>query len=298
MTDLPLGFDEFGKIKRVLLRNAGVAFVDQQNIAAQWRGLNYIAPPDFDRAVDEFEAFVQLLKSFDMVVEYMDAELYQGLDSIYVRDASIVAPDGMILCRMGKQQRSAEPEVSGNHYRSVGLAIKGTIQGEGRLEGGDVVWLDQHTVAVGRGYRTNDEGIRQLKNLLGAQVDVIIVPLPHWRGEGDVFHLMSMLSPVDRDLALVYSPLLPIPFRELLLQRDIELVEVPADEFETMACNVLTVAPRQCLMLAGNPRTRVALEGVGVEVHEYIGNEISAKGCGGPTCLTRPLARDGGIVDR
>jgi N-dimethylarginine dimethylaminohydrolase len=154
-----------------------------------------------------------------------------------------------------------------------------------------VVWLDARTLLVGRGYRTNAEGIRQLRELLGDAVDVIDVPLPHWRGEGDVMHLMSLLSPVDRDVAVVYSPLLPIPFRKLLLGRGYRLVEVPHEEFDSIGCNVLALGPRRCVMLAGNPQTRAALERAGVEVIEYTGNEISVKGAGGPTCLTRPIVR-------
>ena len=155
-----------------------------------------------------------------------------------------------------------------------------------------MAWIDERTLAVGRGYRTNGEGIRQLRSLLGSAVDrVVPVPLPHWRGPGDVFHLMSMFSPVDRDLAVVYSPLLPVPFRQLLLKHGYELVEVPDAEFESMGCNVLAVSPRRCVALEGNPVTRRRLEAAGAEVHTYRGREISAKGGGGPTCLTRPLVR-------
>jgi N-dimethylarginine dimethylaminohydrolase len=160
------------------------------------------------------------------------------------------------------------------------------------MEGGDVVWLDDHTVAVGYGYRTDAEGILQLRTILGDLIDeLIVVPLPHWRGPGDVLHLMSLVSPVDRDLAVVYSPLLPVAFRQRLVSRGFELIEVPDEEFETMGTNVLALGPRDCLMLAGNPRTRAALERAGARVLEYVGQDISVKGAGGPTCLTRPLAR-------
>jgi len=153
------------------------------------------------------------------------------------------------------------------------------------------VWLDAHTVAVGRGYRTNAEGIRQLQALLGPRVDVVEVPLPHWRGDQDVMHLMSLISPVDVDVAVVYSPLMPVPFRAWLLDHGYRLIEVSDEEFESMGANVLALAPRRGVMLAGNPRTRAALERAGVEIVEYSGDEISVKGAGGPTCLTRPLAR-------
>jgi N-dimethylarginine dimethylaminohydrolase len=193
---------------------------------------------------------------------------------------------------MGKPARRDEPAEQESAFRDLGIPILGSITGAGTLEGGDVVWIDERTLAVGRGYRTNDEGIRQLRALLGNTIDeLIVVPLPHWRGPTDVFHLMSILSPIDGDLALVYSPLLPVPFRESLLDRGIELVEVPDAEFFTMGINVLAVAPRVCLMVAGNPETKSRLESHGARVSEFSGEEICFKGAGGPTCLTRPLER-------
>ncbi|HEX5070219.1 MAG TPA: arginine deiminase family protein, partial [Vicinamibacterales bacterium] len=138
----------------------------------------------------------------------------------------------------------------------------------------------------------NDEGIRQYGAVLGREIDLIVVPLPHWRGPGDVFHLMSIISPVDRNLAVVYSPLMPVPFREALIARGISLVEVPDEEFESMGANVLAIGPRDCVMVEGNPITRARLEASGVRVRLYDGLEISLKGGGGPTCLTRPLVRD------
>jgi N-dimethylarginine dimethylaminohydrolase len=214
------------------------------------------------------------------------------MDSIYVRDASILCDGGAILCRMGKAARRGEPEALAGDYTRLGVPLRGSVVGDGTLEGGDVLWLGPRTVAVGRGYRTNDEGVRQLKALLADSVDeVVTVPLPHWRGPDDVFHLMSMISPVAPDLALVYSPLLPVPFRQDLLARGIGLVEVPDEELESMGCNVLAVAPGVVVALSGNPETGRRLEAAGVEVHTYEGSEISVRGSGGPTCLTRPLER-------
>ena len=155
-----------------------------------------------------------------------------------------------------------------------------------------MAWLGPRTVAVGRGYRTNDAGIAQLRALLGDSADEFItVSLPHWRGAEDVFHLMSIISPVDSDLAVVYSPLLPVPFREQLLARGETLIEVPDEEFGRMGANVLALAPRRCVLLDGNPITRARLEAAGASVLTYEGSEISLKGGGGPTCLTRPLVR-------
>ena len=200
------------------------------------------------------------------------------LDALYVRDASIVTPRGSLLCCMGKAARQHEPAVQGRALQMLGLPVIGAIEPPGTLEGGDVVWFDDRTVAVGHGYRTNSEGIRQLADLLGTEVDVVVVPLPHYRGPGDVFHLMSIVSPVDRDLAVVYSPLMPVPFRQWLQERGVRLVEVPDEEFESMGANVLALAPRLALMLDGNPVTRARLEAAGAEVVTYEGVEISVKG--------------------
>jgi N-dimethylarginine dimethylaminohydrolase len=283
---------EVGRLKRVVLKHARESFAGPDAIAAEWRALNFTAPPDFARAVAEYEAFAALITSSGTRIDWLPAAPGTGLDSIYVRDASIVSRSGLILCSMAKMQREPEPVAQARAFHQWGLREHGAIQPPGLLEGGDIVWLDARTLVVGRGYRTNDEGIRQLRTLVGDAVDVIVTPLPHWRGAGDVFHLMSIVSPVDHDLAVVYSPLLPIPFRDLLIDRGIKLVEVPDDEFDTMGANVLALSPRRCVMVAGNPRTRAQLEQAGAEVLEYEGREISVKGGGGPTCLTRPIERD------
>jgi len=282
---------EVGRLRRVALRRPREAFADQATIDSQWAPLGYTGRPHFRRAMVEFERFAAILEAGGAELEFLPADPHLGIDSIYVRDAAIVGPRGLILCNMGKPARSAEPKANGNALARLGLPVVGAIEGDGRLEGGDVVWFDDRTLAVGRTYRTNDEGIRQLKDLVGPDVEVVVAPMPHYRGPGDVFHLMSVLSPVDHDLAVVYSPLLPIPFREWLIGRGTRLIEVPEEEFDSMGCNVLALAPRRCLMLSGNPKTRAALERAGVVVLEYDGDEISVKGQGGPTCLTRPLLR-------
>lgn len=281
-------------LRRVLLKHARHAFVGPEAVAAQWAPLHYLASPDFEAACRESDAFAELLGGLGIEVVWMPpADL--GMDSLYVRDASVVSDRGAILCSMGKELRRREPAALERAYPDLGVPVLGAIRGEGRLEGGDVTWLGPRTVAVGRGYRTNDEGIRQLTRLLGDAVDeVLVVPLPHWNGPDDVFHLMSVISPVADDLALVYSRLLPVPFRQELLERGIGLVEVPDREFDSMGCNVLAVSPRRVVAVDGNPETRRRLEAAGVEVHVYRGAEISAKGCGGPTCLTRPLEREAG----
>ena len=284
---------EVGRIKSLLLKHPKEAFVNQENIQAQWKELNYSAPPDYGRAIEEYDEFVRLLERFIPEIHFLPADDRTGLDYIFVHDSLVITDKGALLCRMGKEKRQGEPLAAEEFIKELGIPPLGSISGEGKLEGGDLVWIDERTIAVGWGYRTNEEGIRQLKELTSNSVDEYrIVPLPHWEGPGDVMHLMSLISPIRRDLAVVYPRLLPVPFREWLLQREIRLIEVPDSEFETMACNVLAVVPGECIMISGNPQTKRLLEEAGIHVYEYEGEEISRKGAGGPTCLTRTLLRE------
>jgi len=283
---------EVDRIARLVIKHPRDAFGGPEAIDAQWRDLGFTGPPDLARAIDEYDRFLALVAQSGAEVLPLPKGEGVGLDSLYARDASIVCDRGVILCAMGKPLRAGEPSAQAVAFRHWGIPIAGRIEPPGTLEGGDVVWLDARTIAVGRGYRTNDDGIRQLRVLLGDSIDELIeVPLPHWRGHGDVFHLMSVISPVADDVAVVYSPLMSVAFRERLLARGIQLVEVPDEEFDSMGANVLAIAPRHAVMVVGNPRTRARLEAMDVRVDEYDGHEISLKGGGGPTCLTRPIAR-------
>lgn len=283
---------EIGPIGALLLKHPREAWLDQNNVGKQWRALGYAEEPDFDRACEEYDAFAGTLRRFVPEIHFLPGDPRTGLDSIYVRDAASVAPRGVILCRMGKPLRREEPRALGEYCAKAGWPILGEIREPGMLEGGDVVWLDGKTAAIGHGYRTNAEGIGQFRESVSADgCDVIEVPLLHWEGPQDVFHLMSVLSPVDEGKLLVYSRLLPVPFRKKLLESGFELLDVPDAEFPGLAGNVLALGSGRCLALAGNPRTAEILNKAGVEVLTYEGREISRKGAGGPTCLTRPIAR-------
>jgi N-dimethylarginine dimethylaminohydrolase len=283
---------ETGKLKSVFIKDVKQAFISDAHIDRYWKKLNFLDKPDLETALSEYTLFEAALKANGTEIFYLPEDDTVNMDSVYCRDASIATNEGMIICNMGKAERTSEPESERKAFEKNNIQILGSIQSRGTLEGGDVAWLDENTLAVGHTYRTNEEGIRQLKELLNPiGVEVITVPLPHYKGPSDVFHLMSVLSPVDKNLAVVYSPLMPIVFRDLLLKRNYQLVEVPDNEFESMGCNVLALAPRECLMVEGNPLTQAALENAGCTVTTYKGNEISVKGGGGPTCLTRPWQR-------
>jgi len=286
------GQSETGKIEAVLMKKPEAAWKSQQNVDRQWQQLHYPSAPDYDKVLAEYGKFKAIIEDQVREVHYLPADDSVGLDSIYTHDPVIITRKGAILCRMGKKEREPEPQVAATYLQSIGMPIIGEIKAPGKIEGGDIVWFDDDTVAVGVGYRTNREGIAQLRKLTeGLVKEVIAVPLPHGNGPGECLHLMSVISPVDRDLAVVYSPLMVVPFRELLLEKGIKLVEVPAEEYDSFGCNVLALAPRRCVMVAGNPKTKSGLEKSGATVYEYPGEDVSIKGGGGPTCLTRPLLR-------
>ena len=283
---------ESGKLTSLFLKKASAAFINDAHISQHWASLNYLEKPLIEKALAEYEAFEKILKDNGAQIFYFPEDSSVNMDSIYCRDAAIATTKGMIICNMGKEGRKNEPLAQQKAYEAAGIPVLGVIKAPGTIEGGDVAWLDDNTLAVGHTYRTNEQGIQQLTNLLKPLgVKVITAPMPHYKGPSDVFHLMSVLSPIDTNLAVVYSPLMPIVFRNELITRGFELVEVPDTEFDSMGCNVLALAPRTCLMVKGNPITKSRLEAAGCKVIEYEGAEISVKGGGGPTCLTRPITR-------
>ena len=283
---------EYGRLESVFIKKATDAFIDQATIHRQWKGLNFLSEPDFLIAQNEYHHFEKILRTNGTELKHFEKDESVTMDSIYCRDASIATDNGIILCAMGKAGRILEPAAAAKIYKSLGVEILGEIKYPGTVEGGDVAWLDEKTLAVGRTYRTNEEGINQLRKLLSpSEVVVMEVQLPHYKGSSDVFHLMSIFSPIDKNLAVVYSPLMPIVFRNELLNRGYRFVEVPDHEFESMGCNVLAIAPRQCVLVKGNEITKSKLIEAGATVLEYEGQEISYKGGGGPTCLTRPMWR-------
>ncbi|OIQ39166.1 MAG: hypothetical protein BM563_04980 [Bacteroidetes bacterium MedPE-SWsnd-G1] len=283
---------EYLKLKSVYIKSVKAAFVSEEQLESQWEELNYLGKPDFIESLKEYNTFKSIFEKKKITMHSFPFNKSVKMDSIYCRDASIATDFGMIICNMGKGGRIEEPSAQKDTFITNNTEVLGEIVAPGTLEGGDVAWLDKNTLAVGHTYRTNMEGIRQLRALLEPNgVEVIVAELPHYKGKEDVFHLMSILSPVDKDLAVVYSPLMPIYFRNELLNRGFQLIEVPDAEFESMGCNVLAIAPRECVMVAGNPKTKALLEEAGCSVYEYEGKEISVKGGGGPTCLTRPILR-------
>jgi N-dimethylarginine dimethylaminohydrolase len=279
-------------IKSIMLKHPREAFVSQTYLEEVWQEFGYSSCPDFDKAIEEYAFFVSLLQRFVPEILFQVGEKPIGPDAIYTHDALKMTLKGAVLMNMGKPQRSLEPAHAKSFLERNGIPILGEIKPPGIMEGGDIVWLDNRTVALGKGFRTNQAGIDQFRSLTkGFNHTVIEVPLPYAGGPDQCLHLMSLISMLDNDLALVYSRYLPVFFREQLQSMGITLIEVAEEEYETLGGNVLTVAPKICIALDGNPKTAIKLRDAGVALYTYPGQEISLTGTGGPTCLTCPILR-------
>jgi N-dimethylarginine dimethylaminohydrolase len=274
-------------LRRVVVRRPDDAFGD-----ADPKTWGYSGRPNLDAARREHDALVDLVRASGADVWYHDEPTNGLADAIFVHDPVLVTDRGALVLRMGKERRRGEEAAIGGYLKKRGVPILGTLQSPATAEGGDLLWIHHDWLSVGQGFRTNADGLRQIDALVKpAGIRTEGVPLPYYTGPAACLHLMSLISLVDDDLAVIYPRLLPVPFWQRLKAERFDFIEVPDAEFDRMAPNVLAVAPRDCIMLEGNPITQQRLEEAGCRVRTYRGNEISLKAEGGATCLTRPVLR-------
>ena len=257
--------------------------------AAHWLG----APDELD--LDQLQAdhakFVELLRELGCEVEVLPEAPGQA-DACFVYDPAFTTPAGVIQLQGAKEARMKEPSLLAGDLNALGIPTVGVLTGDATSDGGDMFWLDNKTVGLGRTYRTNEEGEKQLRALFAAEgIDVVTFHMPHALGPEFCLHLMSVISPIREDLAVVYEREAPVTLLQELAKRGIKTVSVPDEEYPSLGCNVLAVRPGVAVMPSGNPITAQRLRDAGVEVHEYPA-EVINRGEGGPTCLTRPLWRE------
>ena len=271
-------------LRQVLVHRPGAAFGAAFDNPAH----GFLMPVDLGTAQWEHDAYVNLLVQLGVEVRVLEVET-DDPDLVYAFDPLLVTDRGAIALRPGKANRRNEPTALERWTSEAGIPTVGRIEAPGTVEGGDTLWLRPELLCIGRSLRTNDAGARQLADLVGG--DVRIFDLPYWRGTAELVHLLSVISPVTDDLAVVYPPLLPAGLWELLMQLGIRTIAVPDEEFPTLGCNILAVRPGVLIMAEGNPVTQVALESAGCEVYTYPAAEIGINGSGGPTCMSRPILR-------
>ena len=271
-------------LREVLVHGPGPAF----GRAFEDPALGFLHPVDLDLAARQHDLLCRRLADLGATVHQL-APPVDGADLVYVFDPLLVTNRGSIALRPGKLGRQGEEAVIERWTRERGIPVLGRIEAPGTIEGGDTFWLAPDVLCIGRSLRTNRAGADQLAGLVGGEVHVF--DLPYHRGPAELVHLLSVVSPVTDDAAVVFLPLLPAGLHELLREREIEMIPVPEEEYPTLGCNVLAVRPGVVVVNAGNPRTSRALAERGCEVHALDLSEIGMNGGGGPTCLTRPILR-------
>jgi N-dimethylarginine dimethylaminohydrolase len=279
-------------LARVLMRRPGRSL-----IAADAREWHYGPTFNGEKAVEQHKAFTKLVEKSGAEILWLEDEGDGLADSMFTHDPSLMTDQGAVILRMGKALRLPEGDLHAEAYGKAGIPILGRIAAPGTVEGGDCVWVDKTTLAVGRGVRTNQAGIDQLAAILKPLgVTVLGFDLPLWQGEEACLHLMSVISPLADDLALVHAPLLPASFYLLLKERGIRMVVAPAEEFAEsngLNLNVLPTAPNKVIMVEGFPKTKAAMEAAGCDVETFPADALCIACEGGPTCLTRPILRRG-----
>jgi N-dimethylarginine dimethylaminohydrolase len=286
------GHSMTGDLLRVLVcppRNVGW---DRSERNSSWRELGFHRAPDFATAQGQHDDLCRLLTEAGAELQCLSPSKPLTLDAVYTHDASLATDWGLVLMNPGKPNRVAEAKAHADFCARLGIPVLGAVSGAGSAEAGDIVWLDSHTLLIGLGYRTNGEGIEQMRSLLGAKgVEVISAPLPYGPGPSACLHLMSLMSMLDERTILVDLPWLAVETVELLKARGFCLIEIDYSERESLACNVLALGSKRLIAIDVNQATNQRLRDAGFDVRTFPGSEICINGSGGPTCLTRPLLR-------
>lgn len=276
---------------RVMMRRPGESL--RRADPAEWHYNDYF---DAEKAIAQYAAFAELVAASGTEILWIEDDGDGLSDAMFTRDASLITRAGAVLLRMGKPLRAGEPELHGRIYEAAGIPVLGRLTGDARVEGGDTLWLDENTLVVGMGFRSNREGVRQLNALLNPHgIEVLGFDLPVWAGEAACLHLMSVISPLAEDVYLVHSRLIPAALWRLMTERGITLIEAPEAEFHDslgLNLNVMPLSPGDCIMIDGFPGTRTVMERHGIRVRTFAGDALCMACEGGPTCLTNPILRE------
>ncbi|MFD1910660.1 dimethylarginine dimethylaminohydrolase family protein [Halodurantibacterium flavum] len=249
-----------------------------------WRG-NVI--PDFEEMRAQHDAYVQALREEDVEVVYIDKAAPGRLKTVYTRDSVIAIDGGAIVTRMGPPIRRGEELPVTRTLAKLGMPILRTIHGTGMVEGGSFAFLTPKVAVLGLSSRVNEEGARQLEEVLKTQgVELLRVHLTGYR-----LHIDGMLVMVDHDKVFVNPTLLPFWLLEKFDELGIHQIEACPDD-DPGVINCLAVRPGRLIIGNGmSDRTREKMEKLGISTRRVDYDKV-ALGGGGLHCSTGPLIRD------
>ena len=169
---------------------------------------HYTSRPDAALAMQQHDAFTSILTKHGVQLHYhsSDAGIEGDSDSIFVHDPMLTTPAGAIMMQLGKPLRQAEGRAMKAMVQSLGVPILGELEGNATAEGGDCLWLDSKTLAIGEGYRTNMKGISKIATWLQPHgVTVVPFQLPHFHGADACLHLQSLISYAGPNVAVRHT---------------------------------------------------------------------------------------------
>jgi N-dimethylarginine dimethylaminohydrolase len=279
-------FSEVGKLKVVLLRRPGKEIEAVKN-PKDWR---WKAVMDSVKACEQHDAMAEVYRSCGADVFYVEEQREDRPNAIYMRDNVLGTPEGAIICRQATAFRRGEEQAVALSVSKIGCPVIRTISGKGIFEGACGLWIDRETIILGTGVRSNEEGVRQVEDVLRAMgvVNILRFQIPWGHA-----HLDGLMNPVDKKKILIFPWQVPYDVVDALIRMGFKIIEAPSLEEvkQGFAINLVALEPGRVLAAKGNPKTKAVLEHNGIEVLEVEVDELM-KGFGSLHCMTAPLARD------
>jgi len=300
---------EYGKLKSVLMHIPG----EEINIVSGSNREDYLfrEVPDLDRFKYEHEKFVKILKEEGvrvyLVEEEVSGELIEAIklcpNMVFTRDNGTITKSGAIIGRMKHHARSVEPIIVREALKNIGVPIQAVIEAPAIFEGGDAVWLDEETLMIGYGPRTNEEAVKKvlMEGLGKTFKNLIAVPLPGRRVHLDgALMILSDKIAVTRieDISMYPSKMYMedgrikiINLAKWLMEKGYELITVNDREDRMFGANLVAIGEMKVLSYLWNRRIMRELEKRGFDVIGVEGYEL-VKGGGGLHCMILPIERE------
>ena len=275
---------QYKQLKSVLIHRPGKEMselVDPDSV-------QMLAIPDTKLASEQHDALAAAFKAEGVEVHYVEPDGVPTPNQMFCADLMFMTPEGAIIARPASTVRAGEERWVARRLAQLGIPIVKSIRGNGVFEGADAAWIDEDTVMVATGHRTNHEGLAQVTAILNEMgVEVFHVGLPYGS-----MHLMGGLRIIDKDLALCWPGRVPYDTVAYLREHGFDVYFIPdLDEaVNGMPLNLVTLAPKKVLMPAGNPVSDEFYNDLGITCKTVKIDEL-IKAAGAVGCLSGILER-------